>query len=696
MEFGCPMKLRKEEVAFVPMSVNAAVQIVRSAIQNGRYALAYVDAVEVIERHRFVEIAHEAGLWAELLRRLGLEPGSRVIVLAGCDRHWRSALLGVLHAGGVALPCPASTSPADLRFLAVEGRAVGVVSASPRPELVELLGMPVLWPGDLDPSQRRVTPRAHDTTPDDFGLILYRPDGAGFRGEAHTHESLLDQASATARLLRIRRGDSFWSTVPDGTAESIWHTLAAWHVGAEVVVVEAELAPYSKLELLHRLRGGAVWFTADEYSALAAAHVPRWVDLTHVRHALTDGEPTEGAIAFQQAFGVQAVPASVADETADAAADGAPVADVVRLPVLRTLRHVEPRTGESEREPIQQRVAREAAERERRRAEQEARRREEQRAKERQKEEERRRKEEANKRELAQKAARAEEQRRAEEAKRLEEERLRAEREDRRRAEQQAKERQHEEERRRKEAKQRELAEKAARAEEQRRAEEAKRLEDERRRAERDARRREEQLAKEAIRQRELAQKAARAEQRRADEEKHLEEERLRAEQESRLREEQQAEERRQDAEQRLKEQARQRELAEQAARAVRQRRAEEVKRHAEAEQRRRREEANSRQRAEREAEQGLPPAEDAERAEPNGAVAEERTPTKDANRRLRRVRREASRAQLEHLPPDVISRLGQYSITTAGLDQNGDTTADATHEPERAPTPDEHSDTQL
>src|SRR5437764_3911008 len=352
------MKLRKEEVAYVPTPVNAAVQSVRSGIQNGRYALTYVDAVEVIERHRFVEIAPAAGLWAELLRPLGLEPGSRVIVLAGCDRHWRSALLGVLHAGGVAVPCPASTSPADLGFLAVEGRAVGVVSASRRPELVELLGMPVLSPGDLDPSQRRVTPRGHDTTPDDFGLILYTPEGAGFRGEAHTHEFLLDQASATARMLGIRRGDTFWSTGPDGSAESIWHTLAAWHVGAEVVIVEAELAPYSKLELLHRLRGGAVWFSDDEYSALAAAHVPRWVDLTHVRHALTDGEPAEGAIAFQEAFGVQAVPATVADETADAAADSAPVADVVRLPVVRTLRHVEPPTGESDREPLRQRAAR--------------------------------------------------------------------------------------------------------------------------------------------------------------------------------------------------------------------------------------------------------------------------------------------------------------------------------------------------
>src|SRR4051794_33864721 len=168
------MKLRSEEVREVPLSRNAAVELVRSGIQNGRYALTYVDSVEVIERHRFVEIAHEAAQWAELLRRLDLQPGWRVVVLAGSDRHWRSALLGVLQAGGVAVPCAASTSPADLRFLAVQGRAVAVASATPRPDLVDVVAMPVLWPGDLDAGQRRnrIGAVAHEPTPDDFGVIL--------------------------------------------------------------------------------------------------------------------------------------------------------------------------------------------------------------------------------------------------------------------------------------------------------------------------------------------------------------------------------------------------------------------------------------------------------------------------------------------------------------------------------------------
>jgi hypothetical protein len=517
------MKLRKkEEVAELPVTTNAAVDLLRSGTQYGRYALAFVDSVEVIERHRFIDVAQEAAQWADLLRRLGLEPGWRVIVLGGRDRHWRSALLGVLEAGGVAVPCPASTPVEDLRFLAVEGRAVAVVSASPRPELVEALGMPVLWPGHLDARQRRdrVAPLGHRGTPHDFGLILYARNSAGFRGEAHTHESLLDQASIAAHALGLRQGDTIWSTVPDGSPESLWLTLAAWQLGVEVVVVEPELAPHTKLELLHRLRAGAVWFSDDEYAALATAQVQKWVDLTAIRVALTTGEPAAGATAFRAAFDVRAAQAGDAAETAAVAAAPAPVPQIVPAPPTPALRHPERANAKNEDELLRRRAQREAAEQRRRRdeekrreqervrAEKEARRREEQQAKERQKEDERRRKEEAARDELAAKAARAEEQRRAEDEKRSEEERIHAEREARRREEQQAKERQKEDERRRKEQAARdELAARAARAEEQRRAEQEKR-----RAAEEQRRLREE------ANNRELAKREAEAARRRAKE----------------------------------------------------------------------------------------------------------------------------------------------------------------------------------
>src|SRR6476659_2773747 len=96
LKLGAPVPERAAPV------LNAAAELIAAETKTRRYALTYVDSLGVIERQRFVEIAQRAGQWAGLVSQQGLEPGGRVVVLAGRDRHWRTALGGVLEAGGVA------------------------------------------------------------------------------------------------------------------------------------------------------------------------------------------------------------------------------------------------------------------------------------------------------------------------------------------------------------------------------------------------------------------------------------------------------------------------------------------------------------------------------------------------------------------------------------------------------------------
>ena len=105
--------------------MNAALELLGISSQNRRYAFTYVDSIGVIERHRFVDGSQEAARWAHLVQRNGLEPGGCVLVLAGRDRHWRSALLGVVEAGGIAMPATrtaSSTCPDIYRKLNVTNR----------------------------------------------------------------------------------------------------------------------------------------------------------------------------------------------------------------------------------------------------------------------------------------------------------------------------------------------------------------------------------------------------------------------------------------------------------------------------------------------------------------------------------------------------------------------------------------------
>ena len=54
--------------------------------------------------------------WAAFLRARGLVPGDRVLVLLGPTAVWPAVLLGVLKAGGVAVPCPEAISNDELEL----------------------------------------------------------------------------------------------------------------------------------------------------------------------------------------------------------------------------------------------------------------------------------------------------------------------------------------------------------------------------------------------------------------------------------------------------------------------------------------------------------------------------------------------------------------------------------------------------
>jgi acyl-coenzyme A synthetase/AMP-(fatty) acid ligase len=309
------MRLRRRQLG--AQFTNVAVQLLEAVLQGNRYALTYVDSVGIIEHHRFATVARKAAQWSELLREQGVQPGDRVVVLAGRDREWHCALLGVLQAGGVAVPCCATTPVAELRAIASHAGAKLFVSARARPDLVEPDGTPVLSADELN--QRNSASAAaqlpHEARAGDVALILYARDAAGLHGAWHTHGSLLAQADAGEHWLGAREDERVWCTAADGSVASIWVLLAAWRAGAEIVVVDQALDPEAQFELLDRFHPAAVWFSDDEYAMLASATAPAWVELGSIRRALASGERTDGATAFQDAFGAKVAPVYGSKET---------------------------------------------------------------------------------------------------------------------------------------------------------------------------------------------------------------------------------------------------------------------------------------------------------------------------------------------------------------------------------------------
>src|SRR2546423_11424652 len=184
---------------------NVGVELLQPVALSKRYAITNVDELGVIERFRFADIAHEVAHWAQLFREKGLQPGDRVVVLAVREWQWRCALVGVLYAGGVAVPCPASASAAEIEAISTDASARLLVSIRPRPSLPEEGGRAVLSTEELSAlgSAHALDQPAHRSLPEDEALILYSPTSTGLRGVVHTHASLISQASAGEHWLGV-------------------------------------------------------------------------------------------------------------------------------------------------------------------------------------------------------------------------------------------------------------------------------------------------------------------------------------------------------------------------------------------------------------------------------------------------------------------------------------------------------------
>jgi hypothetical protein len=546
---------------------NLEVHLLEPRLESKHHAVTNVDPIGVIEHFTFADVARGAARWAHLLRANGLQPGDRVLVLAGREWAWRCALLGILRAGAVAVPCPSSLPVEEIRAIAASAGAGHLISIPARPDLVEAEGLAVLDADGVDAIDASTASRepAHESLRDDVALILNARRADGLHGAIHTHGSLIAQAEAGTHWLGVGENAPVWCTAADGSPESIWLLLAGWHAGANLVNVELELDPEATLELLGRLGTAAVWFSDEEYARLESAAPAAWINGS-INRALLSDERSSGATAFANAVGahVAAVfglaelgvvagwPAGA--EGGDTSLTAQPVPGIelavvgeqgTRLPVglvgdvvvrgeapSLAVGYMGSGDGVPQRDGwlrfgwrgslaadgALRLASRSPAELELVDAEAEA--------------EERRRREEEEARELVaaavaaaaaeaesarREAAAAEERRRAEERQR-EEKRRRAEQEAKRRAEQEAREREQAEAAARAEA----AAHAEREAEERRRAEEDHRREEERLRTEEEARRRAEQEAREreqaaaaAVAERE----AAEAEERRGAEE---------------------------------------------------------------------------------------------------------------------------------------------------------------------------------
>ena len=271
-------------------------------------ALTLVARDGAVRRFTFEQVAERAARWAGLLRREGVAPGDRVLVLVGKTAEWHPIMLAVLKVGALAIPCSEMLRARDLSFRARHSGATLLVAdgtAAPEVEAMDE-GPPVVWTDDV--ALPEPDPATADTTASDPAFILYTSGTTKDpKGAVHTHAYCFAKRMQAEHWLRAESTDLVWCTASTGWAKSIWNVLLGpWSRGAQILLHEGGFDPAERFELTAEHGVTVLCQAPTEYRVMAKVDNLARYDLSRVRHAVSAGEPLNPEVikTFRDAFGI--------------------------------------------------------------------------------------------------------------------------------------------------------------------------------------------------------------------------------------------------------------------------------------------------------------------------------------------------------------------------------------------------------
>src|SRR5581483_7773506 len=237
----------------------------------GALALRFVDSGGGVRDLSFGDVAEQAARWAGLLRRSGVRPGDRVLVLVGKTPEWHAIMLAALKTGAVAIPCSEMLRAKDLDFrVRHSGARLLVADPQCRAEVEAMAEAPTAVFVD-EAALGEPDIATADTAAYDNALILYTSGTTKDpKGVVHTHRYTWAKRAQAAGWLDARPGDVVWCTAGTGWAKSIWNVLLwPWSCGAAIVLHGGGFEPSERYRLLEELRPTVVFQAPTEYRLMA-------------------------------------------------------------------------------------------------------------------------------------------------------------------------------------------------------------------------------------------------------------------------------------------------------------------------------------------------------------------------------------------------------------------------------------------
>ena len=309
---------------------NIAHEAVDRQVRAGRgeaVALRWLGKNGERREFSYAELARSSNRFANGLRRLGIQRGDRVCVLAGRIPELYVTALGALKAGAVFCPLFSAFGPEPVRVRLAKSRARVLVTTAllyerkvraQRGELPDLEHVLLTDGGGAEPglhSFHALLEAESDqfaipfTDPEDWALLHFTSGTTGSpKGAIHVHDAVVAHRLTGRWVLDLRPGDVYWCTADPGWVTGVsYGIIAPLTNGATLVVDEAEFDASRWYAILERERVN-VWYTAPTAIRMlmkAGADLARGHDLSALRFAASVGEPLhpEGVVWGLEALG---------------------------------------------------------------------------------------------------------------------------------------------------------------------------------------------------------------------------------------------------------------------------------------------------------------------------------------------------------------------------------------------------------
>ena len=282
----------------------------RAALHGARPLLRCGDTVWTV-----AQAADIAARSAGRLQGAGIQPGDRVVLMAGNQPAFLEVVLGVWWLGAVIVPLHAASRGPQLRHM-LDNAAPSLLVA--QPDLLALLtdmapGVPA-WSIDALPAPGPAVPPA-SLRPGDTAAILYTSGTTGpSKGVCCPHAQLLWWGRNTAALLGLTQDDVLATTLPLFHVNALNTFLQALLTGAELVLLRRFSA--SRFWAAMQDSGATVAYVLGAMVPILLAQPPGPAESGHrLRIGLGPGVPADMQAALHARTGLRLIDGYGSTET---------------------------------------------------------------------------------------------------------------------------------------------------------------------------------------------------------------------------------------------------------------------------------------------------------------------------------------------------------------------------------------------